>query len=56
MGWLGGLGQLQQTPGRIKMEKMIYGSRLTLDFGKTLKNSTMRFRRNLDIGFFSKFF
>jgi hypothetical protein len=34
---------------------MIFEFEGILEFGKTLRNSTRRFRRNLDMRFFSKF-
>jgi hypothetical protein len=36
--------------------KMIFGFQLNLHFGKTLRNCTRRFRRNLDMGIFPKLF
>jgi hypothetical protein len=49
--WAGWLGP----QGEIKWE-FDFEFQLNLDFGKTLKNYTRRFTRNLDIEFFPKFF
>jgi hypothetical protein len=35
---------------------LIFEIKMNLDFGKTLRIFTMRFRRNLDMGIFLKFF
>jgi hypothetical protein len=37
-------------------QEMIFKFQCILEFGKTLRNSTRRFRRNLDMRIFSKFF
>jgi hypothetical protein len=50
MGWLGRLGRLGRTPGRN------FEFQFNLDHGKTLRNSTRRFRRNMVIEIFPKFF
>jgi hypothetical protein len=44
-----------RTLGRIKW-KLFFDFQLNLDFGKTLKISGRGLRRNLDMGFFPKFF
>jgi hypothetical protein len=42
--------------GKIQMEKMIFEFHWNLKFGKTLGNCTRRFKRNLDMRVFPKFF
>jgi hypothetical protein len=51
----GRLGRLGRIPGENSNKVGIRISRI-LEFGKAWKNSTRRFRRNLDIGIFPKFF
>jgi hypothetical protein len=41
--------------GRFK-ETLIFQFQLDLDFGKSFRNSTRRFGRDLDMGIFPKFF
>jgi hypothetical protein len=36
--------------------KLIFKFQMNSDFGKTLRNFTRKFRRNLDMGIFPKFF
>jgi hypothetical protein len=42
-------------PGEKSNRNLIFKFQLNLDFGKTLRFSTRRFRRNLDKGIFPKF-
>jgi hypothetical protein len=50
----GNLGQLGQILGEGSME-LIFEFQMNLEFGKTLRNFTRRFRRNLDMRIFPKF-
>jgi hypothetical protein len=50
----GKLGQLGQILGEGSME-LIFEFQMNLEFGKTLRNFTRRFRRNLDMRIFPKF-
>jgi hypothetical protein len=43
-------------PRRKFRRDLIFEIQINLDFGKTLRNSTRRFRRNLDMGNFPNFF
>jgi hypothetical protein len=36
--------------------KLVFKFQINLNFGKSLRNFTRKFRRNLDMGFFPKFF
>jgi hypothetical protein len=36
--------------------KLVFKFQMNLDFGKTSRNFTWRFRSNLDMGFFPKFY
>jgi hypothetical protein len=61
-GLRGGLGQLGVSWAgwvRHKIEfkwKFDFEFQMNLDFGRNLRNCTRRFRRNLDMGIFPKFF
>jgi hypothetical protein len=52
-GWHGRAGTVPR--GDFKW-KLIFEFQINLDFGKTLRISTRRFRRNLDVRIFPKFF
>jgi hypothetical protein len=67
MGWLSGrlrgrdgltrwTGSVGPDPKKNSDGKMIFRFQLSLDFWQELRNSTRRFRRNLDIGTFHKSF
>jgi hypothetical protein len=49
-------GPIGPGPRKNSNGKIIFGFQLSLDFGKTLRNYTMRFKRNLDMRIFPKFF
>jgi hypothetical protein len=52
----GELGRLGQILGKDLKWKLIFEFQINLDFGKTLRISTRRFRRNLDMRISTKFF
>jgi hypothetical protein len=57
-GWAG-VGKAEPVgpdPMEDSNEKLIFKFQMNLEFGKTLRNFTRRFRRNLDIRIFPKFF
>jgi hypothetical protein len=41
---------------KVQRKKLILKFQIDLDFGKTLRNFTRRFRGNLDMGILPKFF
>jgi hypothetical protein len=49
-------GPVGPDPRKTLNGRMNFEFQLNLDFGKTLRNSTRRFRWNLDMGIFPKFF
>jgi hypothetical protein len=57
-GWVSAcrVGPVGPDPKKDSIEKLIFEFQLNLDFGKTLRISTSRFRRNLDIRIFLNFF
>jgi hypothetical protein len=50
------VGEARLDPRRKFRQDLIFEIQMNLDFGKTLRISTMTFRRNLDMRMFPKFF
>jgi hypothetical protein len=50
------LGRLGRFLEKVLKMEIDFEFQMNLDFGKTLRNFTRRFRRNLDLRFFPKFF
>jgi hypothetical protein len=48
-----GVGRARPDPREDSNEKLIFEFQINLEFGRTLKNFTRRFRRNLDTRIFS---
>jgi hypothetical protein len=55
VGWRGRVGPAGPDPGEKSKWKFDFEFQMNLDFGKDLRNFTMRFRRNLDMRIFPKF-
>jgi hypothetical protein len=53
---VGGAGLVGPDPRDDSNEKLIFELHMNLEFGRTLRNFTRRFRRNLDRRIFAKFF
>jgi hypothetical protein len=51
-----GVGEAGPDPRRKFRRDLIFEIQMNLDFGKTLRISIRRFRRNLGMGIFPKFF